>query len=272
MRQRVSIRDLINSGRTVVGTWNQMSSPEAVDIMADAGGFAFSIIDCEHGAFGIETAENLIRACNANDMVPLVRAPGIDPGWIWRALDIGASAVVIPGVTHAEEVRRAVAGAIYAPEGTRGMCPFVRAGGHGAYDFADFSRQQREHTGVFVMIETREAVENIEEICAVPGLMGVFFGPGDLSVGMGLGFDAIHPDVEAALIKVVEAAKRNSVAVVCPLLSPDPGAIESRARYLESLGVRLLTVGTDKVLFTAGVRAAAAQVKFLNKAPDKKVA
>ena len=99
---RRSFVQIVRSGKPALGTWSQIASEECIDMLG-AAGLQFTIIDCEHGAFGIETAEKLFRACDANDLAPLVRAPSNDPIFIGRALDAGAVGVVVPGISTAAE-------------------------------------------------------------------------------------------------------------------------------------------------------------------------
>jgi len=118
---------LLETSGTVIDTWSQFANAEAIDILG-ARGFDFTIIDTEHGAFGLETAEGLVRACDAAGLVPIVRIPANEGRMITKALDIGAAAVQIPKISSVKETEQAVLASRYAPEGTRGACPCVRAG------------------------------------------------------------------------------------------------------------------------------------------------
>lgn len=152
-----------------------------MEILGDAG-LDFAIVDLEHGHFGLERATELLRACDAAGLAPLARAR--DVAGMGPLLDAGAVAVVVPGIEDAEAARAAVAAARYAPEGTRGACPCVRAGGH-------FIRDWRAHAahaeaGVIALVETAAGIAEIECIAAVAGLLALMAGPFDLSVSMGL--------------------------------------------------------------------------------------
>ncbi|MBK1659871.1 aldolase/citrate lyase family protein [Paracraurococcus ruber] len=134
---------------------------------------------------GLETAEALFRACDANGMVPLVRAPGLDPRWIGRALDAGAAAVRVPGIGSAVGAAAAVAATRFVPSGTRGACPCIRAGGHLVRDCRGFEAAEAAK-GAIALVETRAGLVHIEAICATPGLLVLLIGPFDLSVSLGL--------------------------------------------------------------------------------------
>lgn len=125
----MSFVEMLRSGTPALGTWVQMRAPEMVDLIG-GNGFDFAIVDCEHGAFGIETAEQLVRACDAARLAPVVRVSRLDRVEIMKALDAGAGAVLVPNVSSAEDAAAAVAATRYAPQGTRGACPCTRSVGH----------------------------------------------------------------------------------------------------------------------------------------------
>jgi 4-hydroxy-2-oxoheptanedioate aldolase len=245
--------EIIRAGRPSLGTWTQITAEECVD-MIGAAGLDFTIVDCEHGHFGIETAERLFRACDANGLAPIVRAPANDPIFIGRALDAGASAVLVPQISSPEDAARAVAAARYAPHGTRGACPCVRAGGHYMSDWGEMVRQQATDTGIIALVENRAGLESVEDIARVEGLLAMMVGPFDLSVALGHSGNYTHPECQAAIERMLAAAKSASLPVIVPLFNPDPDeARRQQLRWMEK-GVRLFAVGSDKILFADAVR------------------
>jgi 4-hydroxy-2-oxoheptanedioate aldolase len=238
---------LLDAPGPLIGTWSQFGNPEIIDIIGSSG-FAFTIIDTEHGYFGLETAENLVRACDAAGLVAIVRVPSNESHIITKALDIGAAAVLIPKVSSAGEAEQAVRAARYGRDGTRGACPCIRAGGHFVRDWPAFAADANTPR-IIALIETPEAVANIDSILSVPGLLAVLAGPFDLSVSMGLEGDTVHPRVLDALHKVSAAASHHHIPLIMPIFQPD--AADCRQRMIEwrRHGVRLFTVGTDKLLF-----------------------
>jgi 4-hydroxy-2-oxoheptanedioate aldolase len=221
--------------------------------MLGAAGLDFTIIDCEHGAFGIETAGRLVRACDANGLVPLVRAPSADPVFVGQALDAGAAAVVVPGIVSPEQARALVAASRFAPDGTRGACPCVRAGGHFIRDWRAYVAAQRDLVGVIALVETRAGLDAIEAICAVEGLLALLIGPFDLSVSLGHAGDYLHPEVQAAIDRMMAAAAESGVPVVAPIFNPDPEEARRQRETWVRRGARLFVVGTDKILFADAV-------------------
>jgi 4-hydroxy-2-oxoheptanedioate aldolase len=250
---RRSFPEIVRSGRPALGTWSQIASEEVIDMLGSAR-LDFTIVDCEHGAFGIETAEKLFRACDANDIAPVVRAPSNDPVFIGRALDAGATAVVVPGLSSADETAAAFAATRFAPEGTRGACPCIRAGDHFITDWRGYVGAQARDTGIVALVETRAGLEDIERIVRVPGLLALMIGPFDLSVSLGLAGDYLHLENQRAIERMLTAARAASLPVIAPVFNPDEAEARRQQQDWMDKGVRLFVVGTDKIIFADAVR------------------
>jgi 4-hydroxy-2-oxoheptanedioate aldolase len=249
---RRGFAELLRLGRPALGTWTQIAAPELIDMLGHAG-LDFTIVDCEHGAFDIAQAEGLFRACDAAGLVPLARAPSLDPGWIGRALDAGAEAVVVPGIASAAQAARAVAATRFAPEGTRGACPCVRAGGHFIRDWRAH-RVAEQAKGVIALVETAEGLEAVEAICATPGLLALLAGPFDLAVSLGL--DGAYGDarVEAAMDRMAAAARAAGLPLIAPVFDPDPQEARRRRDAWIARGAGIIAIATDKIFFSTVVR------------------
>jgi 4-hydroxy-2-oxoheptanedioate aldolase len=250
---RRSLLELLSADRVTLGTWSQIASEEVIDMVGGAG-FDFTIVDCEHGAFGIGMAEKLFRACDANGVTPLVRAPSADPVFVGRALDAGASAVVVPGVVTAAQAKAMVAAGRFAPEGTRGACPCVRAGGQYITDWQGYVRQQRGETGIVALVETAEGLSNIEAICRTEGLLALLIGPFDLSVSLGYAGDYLHADVQKAIDRMLAAARAAKLQVIAPVFNPAPAEAHRQQMGWRDRGVRCFVVGTDKIIMASALR------------------
>jgi 4-hydroxy-2-oxoheptanedioate aldolase len=237
---------LVARSGVAIGTWSQIASAEVVDIIG-ASGFDFTIVDTEHGAFALETAENLVRACDAAGIVPIVRVPSNETWMITKALDIGAAAVVVPKIASVAEAERAVSSSRFAPQGTRGACPCIRAGDHFVRDWREFAGADNA-AGVIALIEMPQAIDAIEAIASISGLSGLICGPFDLSVSMGLDGDSTHPRVVEALDRVAAAATRAGVPLIMPIFHPQAADCAHAIERWRERGVRLFTVGTDKLL------------------------
>ncbi len=242
-----SFVEMLRSEAPVLGTWAQMRAPEMVDLIG-ATGFDFAIVDCEHGAFGIETAEQLIRACDAVDLAPVLRVSRLDRVEIMKALDAGAGAVLVPNVNSAADAAAAVAATRYAPRGSRGACPCVRAGGHFIRDWRRHTDAAESRTGAIALVETVEGAAAFDEIVSTEGLAGVMVGPFDLAVAMGHCGDWRAPEVQTALEGMVDAARARGVPVIVPIFATEPAECRALADGWRDRGVRALALGSDKII------------------------
>jgi 4-hydroxy-2-oxoheptanedioate aldolase len=241
--------DLLSKDGLIFGTWSQIPSPDLVEILG-CSGFDFTIIDMEHTSIGFETAETLIRACNAVDMVPLVRLPRNERAEITRALDVGAAAVVLPGIASFADARAAIEATRFEPDGTRGSCPFVRSGGHFVRDWKAYSKRMDEETGAILLIEKRGVLSDLEVIAELPGLGCLLVGPFDLSVSLGYEGNYLHPEVQASVEHVASVGVKAGVPVMMPVFAPEIDRARMQLRHWVGRGVRLFAVGGDKALFS----------------------
>jgi 4-hydroxy-2-oxoheptanedioate aldolase len=212
--------------------------PSAVSAQAiAAAGADFLWIDREHGPIGREAMHAMIAATAGTACAPLVRVPAIDAAQVKVALDAGAEGIVYPMVRSAAEVERCVAFTRYPPDGIRGWGPFTAHARHGT-TLAGYSAAVGPHVTCCVLIETAEAVEDIEAILAVPGLDVAIVAPFDLSCALGVEgrFDA--PELTAA-IAAVEAAARDRVPLGGVALAEDA------SRALAARGYRMVLNGFD---------------------------
>lgn len=179
------VKAKLNNGEAVVGSFCNLPSPEAVELLGWAG-FDFVIIDAEHGPQGPETVAHMVRGAEASGTTPLVRVATNEPQNILRYLDTGAQGLQMPMVNGPTDAQRAVGAALYPPQGRRGLAG-VRAAGFGLREsVADYAASANEEMLVIVQIETMEALVNRDAILAVPGIDVVFFGATDLSSSMGI--------------------------------------------------------------------------------------
>ena len=233
-----TLKDLLDNDDPIMGTWSQITSPDVIEILGRSG-FDFTIIDMEHTAFSFPTVESLIRACNIVNMTPMVRVRKNDRADISKALDIGAAAVVVPGIHSVDDARAAIDATRFEPEGTRGACPFIRAGDHFIGDWRAYAQRKAAEPDAILLIETREAVSHIESIAALPGLGCILAGPFDLSVSFGLQGDYLHPDVRSAIEHIVDIAHHAGVPVMMPIFMPDTAEARRHLEYWNEMSVCL---------------------------------
>ena len=179
-----SVKEKLRSGRAVAGVFCNLPSPAAVEMLGIMG-YDFAIIDAEHGPMNVESCEQMVRAADAADIVPVVRVAVNLQQNILQYLDAGALGVQIPMVNTKEETERVVASTKYRPKEGAGW-PVTRASGYGAgMGLPEYVRMANEETLVVVQVETREALANVGEIAAVDQVDVVFLGPTDLSTALG---------------------------------------------------------------------------------------
>ena len=235
------IKGMIAQGGIAFGGVSHIPSTAIVELMGIAG-YDFDLIDTEHGMYDVDTAGELIRAASGVGLTPIVRVLQNDPGLIMKAFDLGAEGVVVPHVVSKDDAERAVRAAKYHPEGERGSCPFIAAAGYSLYDWAVYQEAANRETMVIVLIEDREGVENIDEILSVKGIDAVFLGPFDMSVGMGQRGDALHPDVQGNLDRVITACRMRNVPVMSAVLDA-----KDVAKWIDK-GARLFVHASDTEL------------------------
>ncbi|MCC6804193.1 MAG: hypothetical protein IT319_15030 [Anaerolineae bacterium] len=177
------VRQKLNSGETAIGVNLQIDSPWLVEIIGLAG-FDYVMLDCEHGA-AFHNLPTLILAADAAGITPIVRIPSHERGYILPALEMGAGGIQVTMCNTADDARRLVDEAKFAPIGQRGFSNATRAANYGAVPIHQYAELANRETLLILQIETREALDNIDAIAAVPGIDMLFFGPGDLSQSLG---------------------------------------------------------------------------------------
>jgi 4-hydroxy-2-oxoheptanedioate aldolase len=145
-------------------------------------GFDALCVDMQHGLIDYNDVWPMLQAISQTDTVPIVRVPWNDPAMIMKSLDAGAYGVIVPLINTAAEAAAAVAACRFPPDGMRSFGP-IRAV---QYAGADYAQHANDEIVIFGMIETKQGIDNLEEICAVPGLDAVYIGPADLSYALGL--------------------------------------------------------------------------------------
>lgn len=230
------------AGDVTHGGWLSIPSSFSAEAMANLG-FDWLCIDMQHGVSDYADAVTMLQAISTTNTPPIVRVPWNEFGIIGRMLDAGAMGVIIPMVNSAEEAKQAVAACRYYPEGARSFGP-ARAAYYAGSDY--FAHANRE-VACIPMIETRQAVERIDEILAVPGIDAVYVGPADLSITLGLppGMDNAAPEFNDALATIVAACKRHGVT---PGIHSSAALAAKRAEQ----GFRMITITADLGAMAAG--------------------
>jgi len=243
----------LHAGTQQIGLWCAVPSNYVSEILAGAG-FDWLVLDTEHAPNELPNVFNQLQSMVGYATQPVVRVPWNDAVTLKRFLDIGTQSFLIPMVQNAEEARAAVAATRYPPDGIRGYAVASRATRFGR--IGDYFTRYADEMCVLVQVETMEALEKVEEIAAVPGVDGIFIGPGDLSASMGLLHQPTHPKVveaiEDGLRRITAAGNRGGVLVV---------GDEALARRYMAAGSVFTAVGVDAALFARSSEALAKQYK-----------
>jgi 4-hydroxy-2-oxoheptanedioate aldolase len=196
-----------NGGEVVTG-WLAIPSSISAELMAHQGWDALTI-DLQHGATDYTDAVPMLQAISTTDTAPFVRVPWNDPAIIGKVLDAGAYGVICPMVNTAEEAAAFVKACRYFPKGGRSVGP-LRASLYGG---SDYFQHANDTIVTMAMIESAEAVQNLEEILKTPNLDAIFVGPSDLAVTMGEapGFDPRYPAVYEAIEYIAGKCKEAGV-------------------------------------------------------------
>jgi 4-hydroxy-2-oxoheptanedioate aldolase len=202
------LRQIWASNRAAVGGWLTVPSSVSAEVFARSG-FDWICVDMQHGLIDYQVGVTMLQAISVADSVPVVRVPWNEPGIIMKSLDAGAAGVIVPMVNSRAEAEAAVAACRYAPQGMRSYGP-ARASLVGG---RDYFATANDTVLCICMIETREAVENVNEILSVPGVDVAYIGPSDLAVSLGLqpGSDNAAPEFGEALDMVLTACRRHGV-------------------------------------------------------------
>ena len=245
-----SLRALWRAGETTLGMWAGLPSSMAAEALARSG-VQYVCCDGQHGLIDYQAIVPMIQGIIVGGSNPIARAPWNEPGIIGKLLDAGAQGVIVPMVNNAEEAQAAVAACRYPPAGARSWGP---AGAAPRLD--DYFNASTDQIASIVMVETVEALNNVDAIVATPGVDAVYVGPADLSVSLGLppGNNDEDQSFTDALNTIVAAC--NNAGVV-------PGIHSSGSltpRRLEQ-GFKMITVSADNVALGIGMRVELARAR-----------
>ena len=247
-----TLRRLHRDGKPIVNAWLSMPSAYVAEVVAGQD-FDAATIDMQHGLMGFCEALAMLQAISTTRAIPLVRPPANEPHTIMRLLDAGAYGVICPMISTRQDAEKLVAACRYAPKGHRSFGP-ARGVIYGGNDY--FERANDEIL-VLGMIETREALRNLDAILGTPGLDGIYIGPNDLAIDLGHAPKAEHdhPDVVAAVASVRRTVtERGLIAgIFC--------SSGEAARHRLAEGFRLVTPGNDAAILRGAMAAAVAAAR-----------
>ena len=237
----MTLREKLSAGEETLGFWLSIPGFMGAEIVARQP-VDYVCIDTQHGVIDYLASASMIQAIELADGTPIVRVPWNEPGIIGKTLDAGAHGVIVPMVNTREQAEAVVASSRYVPNGSRSWGPVMAGQRHPE------QRAWADATiAVIPMIETREAISNLDEILTVPGVDAVYVGPADLSISLGLEphGNVDESPLDEALTTIVAACERHGVTpgIHCT------GALTQRRR---DQGFRMITVTSDALALRAG--------------------
>jgi 4-hydroxy-2-oxoheptanedioate aldolase len=251
------IKEIWSRGQPVLNGWLSIGNGFTAEIMA-AQGFDSLTIDAQHGALSAADLIPMMQAMRASGVVPMVRVSWVEPGIIMKALDAGAYGIICPMVNSASDAAEFVRHLRYPPRGERSFGPTRASYAAGA----NYAAEANDQIIGLAMIETRDAMENLDAIAATPGLDGLYIGPVDLSLSLSQGalppgFDREEPEIVAAIRRVREAAHDNGIRAGLHCGTP-----EYAARAI-GWGFDMVTVGGDARFLAMAAGASVARFRAI---------
>lgn len=249
---RNAFKQALKAGQAQIGLWSSLSSNYTVEVIAGAG-FDWLLLDMEHSPSDLENVLSQLQAAALYRAHPVVRVPWNDMVTIKRVLDVGALSLLVPYVSSAQEAAAAVSYTRYPPKGVRGVAGTTRATRFGR--IKDYARRAHEEICLLVQVETQAALDNIEAICAVEGVDGVFVGPADLHASLGQVGEIANPKVKPLIDDAIRRIRQHGKAP--GILTPS----EEDARRWLDCGALFVAVGADVGILARGADALAAKFK-----------
>jgi 4-hydroxy-2-oxoheptanedioate aldolase len=251
------IRTLWGQDKAVINGWLAIPSTFSAETMAHQGWDSLTV-DMQHGVVDYQKAVDMLTAVSTTNTVPMVRVPWLEPGIIMKSLDAGAYAVICPMINTRADAERLVSYVRYAPKGVRSFGP-IRALLYGG---ADYATHANDTVIPFAMIETKQALENLDDILSVEGLDAIYVGPADLSLTLGCTpkFDQEEKPVLEAIDYIIGKAKKHGVVAGIHNGTPE------YAQRMIAKGFRFVTLMSDARLMAAAAQQTVAKMRSVNAA------
>ena len=255
------VLELFRQGDLVVNGWCALGHSYAAEVMSHAGWDSLTI-DMQHGPVDYTQAVPMLTAISTTDTVPLARVPWNEEGIIMKLLDAGCYGIICPMINTPEQCEKFVGSCLYPPIGYRSHGP-NRARLYGG---ADYPSEANNEIVVMAMIETKQAVDNIDAILSVEGLNSIYVGPADLAQSYGLPPTSDHREGTAfdAVVKIAERCQHHGVYAGIHVGSAE------YALYAQELGYQFTTLLSDAALLGSSAQDVVTQVKDGKAAPGGK--
>ena len=247
------LKEIFKNGKSAINGWLQIPNSFTAELMANQSWDSLTL-DMQHGVIDYPDALGMLQAISSTDVVPMVRVNWNEPGQIMKILDAGAYGIICPMVSNKKEAENFIKACMYPPKGFRSYGP-IRGLVYGGGDYAD---KANEEILKFAMIETKESLENLDEIMSTPGLDGIYIGPADLSLALGKkpSFDKPEEDpIYDVIMKILDHAQKNKL--IAGIQNGEP---EYAAKMIKK-GFQFVTIGSDQRYLTAASKSALSKLK-----------
>ena len=249
-----NVKKKLQNGEAVIGTFLKFTDPASAEILAIAG-FDFFVLDNEHVAMDRDNLVSMIRAAEASGITPLARIKENQQVEILQNLDLGLMGVQVPNVNTVEQAHQIVRSVKYGPIGVRGFSPSVRACGYGTNNIQEYIEKANRETLIVAQCETKEGLENLDEILKIPEIDVVFIGPMDLSQSLGHVGDTKHPVVAGAIKEIKEKVKAAGKVVGTTAANADA------AKALIAEDCRYILLASDQGMMMKWAKATMADIR-----------
>ena len=256
------LKELFEAGKPIINSWLAVPSSFSAEVMANQGWDSLTI-DMQHGIIDYSNAVNMLQAISTTETIPMARVNWNEPGQIMKILDAGCYGIICPMVSNRKEAERFVQACLYPSKGYRSFGPIRGL----LYGGSDYGKHANDEILKLAMIETKEALDKLDEILDTPNLDGIYIGPADLSLAVGEepGFD--RPENTIAykeILRILEGAKKRK------LLAGIHNGSAEYAQKMISKGFNLVTVGADQRFMSAGAKTAIEKIKGTKKGSETK--
>jgi len=236
------------AGKACVNGWLAIPSGFSAEVMAQCGWDAVTV-DMQHGVQDYQSMVHCFQAMGPHPITPLVRVPWNEPGIIGKALDGGAMGIICPMVNNAAEAKALADASLYPPMGKRSNGP-IRAAMYG--EASNYQKTANDEILIIPMIETQEGIDNIDAILSVPGISGIYIGPSDMGLSLGMipTLDREEPVILGIYEKLIASCKKHG-----KFAGLHNGTAAYAARMV-GMGFQLCTIANDSGLMARAAREA----------------
>ncbi len=247
------VKEAWKAGKAVVNGWLAIPSAFSAEMYSQAGWDSVTV-DMQHGVQDYLSCIACFQGMQPHGVTPMVRVPWNEPGIIGKVLDAGAYGVICPMVNTAEQARNLVAYCKYPPQGTRSNGP-IRAGIYG--EGGNYQKTANDEILVIPMIETQEALDNLDAILDVPGIDGIYVGPSDLGLSLGMApkLDREEPEILRIYERLLKETSKRGIAAGLH------NGTAAYARRMIDMGFKLVTIANDVGLMVMAARAAVKEAR-----------